>query len=98
MTDPAWAEEWELLRPMIVESPAQALPDLADLVGRMLAAHGHPTEAPAAAADELSAQYLQARAAADAALAGDARDTDVGDAVAQLRELYDVLTRTASGA
>jgi hypothetical protein len=96
MSDAGFAAEWEMLRPMIVESPADVLPDLADLVGRMLAARGHPTDSsdPAAAADDLSAQYLQARAAADAATTGEARTTDVGDAIAQLRELYEVLART----
>ena len=92
-----WAAEWEMLRPMIVESPADVLPDLADLVGRMLAARGHPVDAsdPAAAGDDLSTQYVQARAAADAAAVGEARTADVGDAIAQLRELYEVLAREA---
>jgi hypothetical protein len=97
MSDSAWAEEWEMLRPMIVETPADALPDLADLVGRMLTAQGHPVDPTAAAGDELSEQYAQARAAADAAVAGDARTTDVADAIAQLRELYDVLARAGAG-
>jgi hypothetical protein len=90
----AFAAEWELLRPMIVESPAEVLPELADLVGRMLAASGRPVAGADAAADELAAQYLQARAVSDAAEAGEELSTTaVGDAVAQLRELYDVLLR-----
>jgi hypothetical protein len=96
VADEAFAAEWELLRPMIVESPADVLPDLADLVGRMLAASGRPVAGAAATADDLAAQYLQARAVSDAAAAGEELSTTaLGDAVAQLRELYDVLSREA---
>ena len=40
----AWETEWEQLEPLVVDSPAEALSELDDLVARMLVEAGYPLE------------------------------------------------------
>jgi hypothetical protein len=39
-----WETEWQALEPLVVDSPAEALPELDRLVGRMLVERGYPLE------------------------------------------------------
>jgi hypothetical protein len=39
-----WETEWRALEPVVADSPAESLPELDDLVGRMLEADGYPLD------------------------------------------------------
>jgi len=39
-----WESEWQALEPLVADSPAEALPELDDLVARMLAERGFQLE------------------------------------------------------
>ena len=80
----------------MVDSPAEALPELDDLVGRILEAHGYPLdeehefEAPEA---EIVKEFLEARRVARLVEAGERVDPgDVGAAVGGYRNVYAYLT------
>jgi hypothetical protein len=47
-----WESEWQALEPQLEDSPAEALPELDDLVERMLAARGHALSDPVANSGE----------------------------------------------
>ena len=47
-----WESEWQALEPQLEDSPAEALPELNDLVERMLAARGHQLSDPVAKSGE----------------------------------------------
>jgi hypothetical protein len=91
-----WETEWQGLEPLVVDSPAEALPELDGLVERMMAAHGYPVdeehefEAPEA---EVLKEFLEARRVARLVDAGETVDPgDVGAAVAGYRNVYDYLS------
>jgi hypothetical protein len=91
-----WETEWQALEPLVADAPAEALPELDDLVGRMLAAHGYPLdeehefEAPEV---EIVKEFLEARRLTRLVDAGEDVDPgDVGAAVAGYRNVYDHLT------
>jgi hypothetical protein len=92
-----WESEWQQLEPLVVDSPAEALPELDDLVGRMLAEAGYRVDAPDPADDEAADPEVLAtfRAAHEIMLLVDRGDDydpgDVGQAVGLYRELYDHL-------
>jgi hypothetical protein len=90
-----WETEWQALEPLVADSPAEALPELDDLVERMLVAHGYPVdeerefEAPE---EEVVKEFLEARRITRLAEAGEAVDPgDVGAAVAGYRNVHDYL-------
>jgi len=90
-----WESEFESLEPELRDSPAEALPDLADLVERMLDERGFDIGDPVARENdepEVVREYLNAREVADRRERGD--DVDPGDvaaAITGLRALYDHL-------
>jgi len=90
-----WESEWQALEPQVEDSPAEALPDLDDLVARMLAARGYDLSDPVADAGEereIVAQFLAAREVTRRWENGDAVPPgDVADAVNAYRELYAAL-------
>lgn len=89
-----WQTEREALQPELEDAPEQALPELADLVRRMLDARGYDLESePTEAGDEPEVldRYRAARDTADLAERGDADPGDVADAINALSELYDEL-------
>ena len=82
--------------------PAESLPDIEDIVRRLLEAHGYilDSDDPAARGEEVEvlAPYWSARGTAD--LVRDGEDVDAGDveqAIADLRELYDSLIERIEG-
>jgi hypothetical protein len=86
-----WETELESLREGLEDSPAEALPDLANLVQRMLEERGF--ELGEAVADggeepEIVASYRSARETADAVDAG--ADTDPGDVAQAINDLLAV--------
>lgn len=94
-----WETEWAALEPLVVDSPAEALPELDRLVGRMLVERGYPLEegeAERTAEEGIDPEVLAGyRAGHDIAMRVDrAEDVDpgeVGQAVGLFRELYEHL-------
>jgi hypothetical protein len=98
-----WESEWQALEPLVVDSPAEALTELDDLVGRMLAEAGYPVETQDAVDDEgtdpeVLASFKVAHEIARRSDAGEAVDPgDVGYAVGLYRELYGHLLNREPG-
>jgi hypothetical protein len=89
----AWESELASLEDDLRDSPAEALPELADLVGRMLAERGYDLADPVVREGEdreVVTQYLAAREVADRVdLDEDVDPGDVADAIEGLRSLFD---------
>jgi len=90
-----WETEWEGLEPLIIDAPAEALPEVDRLIERMLIERGYPTtedEAAEAADPAIVAEFLEARRITNLV---DARETsnpsDIGTAVTAYRNLYEFL-------
>jgi hypothetical protein len=87
-----WESEWQALEPLVADSPGEALPELDDLVGRMMVARGYPVtdEETAEVADpDVVAEFREARRIARLADEGGTVDPgDVGAAVTAYRNLY----------
>ena len=90
-----WETEWQGLEPLIIDAPAEALPEVDRLIERMLIEHGYPTtedEAAEAADPAIVAEFLEARRITNLV---DARETsnptDIGTAVTAYRNLYEFL-------
>ena len=97
-----WETEWELLKPLVVDSPAEALGELDDLLRRMLLARGYPLadgETEQTAEADLEPEVLAGyRVAAEitSQVEKDAlrSSAEVAQAVGLYRELYEhLLTR-----
>jgi hypothetical protein len=92
-----WESEWQALEPLVVDSPGEALPELDDLVERMLIEAGYPIATPDPVADEgLDPELLVSfRAAREVMRQVDRGETvdpgDVGLAVGIYREIYEHL-------
>jgi len=83
-----WESELESLREGLQDAPAHALPELADLVGRMLAARGFEE----GGEPEVVAPYRAARDTADRCEAGlETGAGDIAQAVDDLLAVYDHL-------
>jgi hypothetical protein len=90
-----WETEWQGLEPLVVDAPAEALPEVDRLIERMLIESGYPTteeEAPGAADPELVAEFLEARRITNLVEAGEPVDPgDIGAAITGYRSLYELL-------
>jgi len=90
-----WESELESLEPELRDSPAEALPDLADLIQRMLNERGFDVADPVGRESdepEIVREYLNGREVADRVDRGDDVDPgDVASAINGLRALYDHL-------
>jgi hypothetical protein len=90
-----WEAEWQALEPQVEDSPAEALPELDDLVERMLAARGHAVSDPVANAGEereIVTSFLAAREVTRRRDGGEeVPPGDVAAAVNAYRELYAAL-------
>ncbi len=88
-----WETEWQQLEDEPETAPAEALPEVADLVERMLQERGMDVSDPVVReGDERSfvAEYIAGRELADRVERGEDVDPgDVGAAVQALRELYE---------
>jgi hypothetical protein len=91
----AWATEWEALEPLVVDSPAEALPELDDLVERMMVESGYPIDEAGARQSgepEVVAEFLEARRITLLLDSGQTVDPgDVGAAITAYRNLYEHL-------
>jgi hypothetical protein len=91
-----WQTEMEALQEQLEEAPEEALPDLADLVERIMVERKLLTETrePVTAEGydpDLIDRYRAGREIATLAEAGDAAPGDVANAINNLREVYDEL-------
>jgi hypothetical protein len=90
-----WEAEWQALEPQLQDSPAEALPELDDLVARMLAARGHAISDPVANAGEepeIVVDFLAAREVTRRWESGDeVPPGDIAAAVNSYRGLYEAL-------
>jgi hypothetical protein len=102
-----WETEWQALEPLVVDSPGEALPELDDLIGRMLAERGYPVEEeetePASPVEEggvdpeVLAGFRVAREITRQVAGGeDVAPGEVGQAVGLYRELYEHLLARVS--
>ena len=104
MSDPGlnrqeWETEWQALEPLVVDSPAEALPELNGLVERMLVERGYPLEegelgrtGEEGIEPEVLAGFRVAREVTRQVDRGaDVDPAEVGQAVGLYRELYDHL-------
>lgn len=90
-----WETEWQGLEPLVVDSPAEALPEVDGLIERMMQERGYPVEeaqAYASSEPEIVAEFLEARRITRLVEAGESVDPgDVGAAVTGYRNLYEFL-------
>jgi hypothetical protein len=90
-----WEGEWQQLEPLVRDSPAETLPELHDLVQRMLREAGYLDEdlsATEGADPELLAEYVAVAEVAQRLERGEAVDPgDIGSAVQSSRSLYEHL-------
>jgi len=90
-----WETEWQGLEPLVVDAPAEALPEVDRLIERMLIELGYPTteqEAYDAADPGVVAEFLEARRITNLVEAGEAVDPgDIGAAITGYRSLYELL-------
>ena len=90
-----WETEWQALEPLVVDSPAEALPELDELVERMLVERGYPVEEERvheAPEPEVGAEFLEARRLMRLVEGGrGAGPGDIGAAVTGYRNLYEYL-------
>ena len=90
-----WESEMQALEPQIEDSPAEALPELADLIERILQERGYDIADPVVRQGEereVVAEYLAAREISDLVeRAGDVGPGDVASAINGLRAIYDYL-------
>ena len=91
-----WETEWEALAELVEDSPREALPELDDLVERMLVARGFtPADPVAVEGDEpeVLASFRAAREITRLAESGaDLSPGDIAPAIEGYREVYRVLT------
>jgi len=87
-----WETEWEGLEPLLEDSPSETLPELDDLIARMMEARGFPlteTVAEDATEPETVREFVEARRIARLVDAGERVDPgDIGLAVTAYRNLY----------
>jgi hypothetical protein len=102
MSDPGldrhlWESEWQQLEPLVTDSPVETLPELDDLVARMLVENGYPVDTQDVVDDEgidpeMLASFKAAREITRLVDRGEDFDPgDVGQAIGLYREIYEHL-------
>jgi hypothetical protein len=90
-----WESEWQALEPLVIDSPVEALPELDELVERMMIERGYPVEEERvheAPEPEVVAEFLEARRIAKLVEGGEnVAPGDVGAAITGYRSLYEYL-------
>src|SRR5436190_22743801 len=82
-----WESEWQALEELLTDSPAETLPELDELVGRMLEARGFAVDDPVAAEGderEVVAEFVAARETTRRLEAG-GEDVSPGEVAAAVR-------------
>ncbi len=87
-----WETEWKALEADLEDSPAEALPELGDLVERMLLERGFPINDEVAddgIEPDILVEFRSAREVAQRVERGEDVDPgDVGEAIANFRDIY----------
>ncbi len=90
-----WETEWQGLEPLLADSPTEALPEVDDLVARLMEARGFPlqeSEAESTAEPETVREFVEARRITRLVDSGETVDPgDIGLAVTAYRNLYGYL-------
>ena len=90
-----WQTEWEALEPLVADSPAEALPEVHDLVERMLLGRGYALDDPVVREGEdreIVAEFLAASETTELLERGaNISPGDVAAAINGYRELYEYL-------
>ncbi|MDQ3859915.1 MAG: hypothetical protein M3327_15995 [Actinomycetota bacterium] len=90
-----WESEWQQLEPLLEDAPAEALPELADLVERMLVELEipiHDDVADDGIEPELVRDFQEARRISDLVDRGeDVSPGDIGEAIHSCRRIYESL-------
>ena len=96
-----WTTEWEALQPLVQDSPAEALPELDDLVERILVARGYAIDDAVARQGEereIVSSFLAAREITRLYESGaDISPGDIPPAIDGYRTVYDELVGPGSG-
>jgi hypothetical protein len=97
-----FAGEWESVWPDVETDPREALPELEDILRRLLERHGYALDSddPAAQGDEIEilAPYAAIREMAGAIREGsDVDAADLAQAIADAREIYETLIDRVEG-
>jgi hypothetical protein len=97
-----FASEWESVWEEVETDPREALPELEDIVRRLLVRHGYVLDAddPASQGDEVEmlAPYAAVQEVAAAIREGEDVDpADVGQAIEDVREIYEALIERVEG-
>ena len=90
-----WETEWQALEPLVEESPREALPELDDLLERMLIARGFAPNDPVAAQGDEPEVLVNFRAAREitrlSESGADISPGDIAPAIEDYREVYRIL-------
>ena len=96
-----WITEWEALQPLVEDSPAEALPELDELVERLLVAHGYAIDDDVAREGnerEIVAGFLTAREITRLYESGaDISPGDIPPAIEGYRTVYEQLVGPVAG-
>lgn len=97
-----FASEWESVWEEVETDPREALPELEDIVRRLLVRHGYVLDGddPAAQGDEVEmlAPYAAVQEVAAAIRMGEDVDPgDLGQAIEDVREIYEALIERVEG-
>jgi hypothetical protein len=91
-----WESEWQALEPHVRDAPAEALPELHDLVERMLHERGYLADDGTATQDadpEILAEYVTGAEVVERLERGESVDpSDIGSAVQGYRAVYEYVT------
>jgi hypothetical protein len=96
-----WESEWQALEEQLADAPAETLPELDDLVGRMLVERGYALDDPVAREGddrEVVAEFLAARETTRLVETG-AHDLSPGDVAAAIngyRSVYEYIVSERS--
>lgn len=90
-----WQTEWEALAEQLEDAPAETLPELGDLIERMLRESNIPIDDEVAddgIAPDTLVEYRSAREVASRVERGEDVDpSDIGEAIHNFRDLYEQL-------
>jgi hypothetical protein len=96
-----WETEWQALEPLMEDSPGEALPELGDLVERMMVEQGIPIDDEVAGngvEPEITREFQEARRITALVERGEDVDPgDIGAAVTAYRRLYRYLSEELTG-
>ena len=95
-----WESEWHALEADLEDSPREALPELGDLIERMLLEHGFPINDEVAddgIEPDILVEFRSAREVAQRVERGEDVDPgDIGEAIENFRDIYRQLSERSA--